>query len=312
MIDDDWPSTLREFLPRLVAAETWDAYRLELVQFIARIHDTHANLWSELDILPPRGSCQWPVALRFVEGQATVTALTDEPGQASGLEVGDVVHAIDGHPVDSLIEAWSPYYAASNQPTRLDRMARFLPRGDCGETTLAIERHGISQTVVVARIAEADRTPRPHDRPGETFQLLSADVAYLKLSSIRVRDVVGYLEQASNTRGLVIDIRNYPSEFVVFELGSRLIQESTPFVRFTKGDLDNPGAFSWTPALWLPLQPPGYAGTVAILVDETSLSQAEYTAMALRAGPRAVASAVRRLGPTAMCHRFRYRAAFAR
>jgi len=288
-IDDDWHSVLRESLLRFVAADTWDAYRLELLALIARIRDTHANLWAELDIRPPRGDCHWPVALRFVEGQATVTAFTDEAqGQVSGLEIGDVIETIDGKPIDSLIESWSPYYAASNQTTRVRDIARFLPRGECGENTLTIDRRGQSRTVRVARIADTNRKPIPHDRPAETFQLLSADVAYLKLSSIRAQDVVRYVEQASGTRGLVIDIRNYPSEFVVFALGSRLVQEPTPFARFTVADLHNPGAFTWTQPLKLQPETPGYRGKVAILVDEVSISQAEYTAMALRAGPQAV------------------------
>lgn len=87
---------------------------------------------------------------------------------------------------------------------------------------------------------------------------------------------------------MVIDIRNYPSEFVVFVLGSRLIEDPTPFARFTVGDLDNPGAFTWTEPITLQPVKPSYPGRVAILVDEVSLSQAEYTAMALSAGPRAV------------------------
>jgi hypothetical protein len=118
--------------------------------------------------------------------------------------------------------------------------------------------------------------------------MLSPQVAYLKLRGIRARDIVDYIERASGTRGLVIDIRNYPSEFVVFDLGSRLVQEPTPFARFTVGDLDNPGAFTWTEPLTLEPAEPAYQGKVAVLVDEMSISQAEYTAMALRAGPRAV------------------------
>ena len=141
---------------------------------------------------------------------------------------------------------------------------------------------------MVARVAASDRKPSPHDRAGDTFQFLSPEIAYLKLSSIRVQDVVNYIEQASVTRGLVIDIRNYPSEFVVFALGSRLVQETTSFARFTVGDLDNPGAFIWTQPLTLQPATLGYRGKVAILVDEVSISQAEYTAMALRAGPQAV------------------------
>ncbi len=86
----------------------------------------------------------------------------------------------------------------------------------------------------------------------------------------------------------MIDIRNYPSEFVVFALGGRLVREKTPFARFTHGDPGNPGAFTWTPPLEIAPIAPAYEGKVVILVDEVSISQAEYTAMALRAGPNAV------------------------
>lgn len=90
------------------------------------------------------------------------------------------------------------------------------------------------------------------------------------------------------TRGLIVDIRNYPSEFVVFALGSLLVTQPTPFAVFTMPDLANPGAFhSIAPLMLTPAQP-HYDGKVVILVDETTQSQAEYTTMALRASPHAV------------------------
>jgi C-terminal processing protease CtpA/Prc len=52
--------------------------------------------------------------------------------------------------------------------------------------------------------------------------------------------------------------------------------------------LDNPGAFTWTDPLKLFPVTPGYKGKIVILVDEVSMSQAEYTAMAFRAAPGAV------------------------
>jgi C-terminal processing protease CtpA/Prc len=73
----------------------------------------------------------------------------------------------------------------------------------------------------------------------------------------------------------------------VFALGSLLVDRPTPFARFTGGDLENPGAFHWSnPPLSLTPQQPHYAGKVVVLVDEVTQSQAEYTTMALRAGPR--------------------------
>ena len=61
-----------------------------------------------------------------------------------------------------------------------------------------------------------------------------------------------------------------------------LVDRPTEFARFTIGDLSNPGAFHWGEVASLQPSEPHYAGKVVILVDEVSLSQAEYTTMALR------------------------------
>jgi C-terminal processing protease CtpA/Prc len=289
LLDDNWDEVLKEYLPRFAEAETWDEYKLELLTFIARIGDTHANLWSGLDVRPPVGNCYWPLEIRFIQGAATITAITDSTlASGSVLEIGDVITAIDGVSIDALVEEWSPFYCASNLPTRLRDIARNLPRGLCEPSNLTVERQGELHTVILERTQLSNPRPITHDRPGETFQLLSPDIAYIKLSSIRIKDVPAYMDQASGTSGLVIDIRNYPSEFVVFALGRRLVEKETPFARFTKGVLDNPGAFTWTNPLKLFPVAPAYGGKIAILVDEVSLSQAEYTAMAFRAGPGAV------------------------
>jgi hypothetical protein len=126
-----------------------------------------------------------------------------------------------------------------------------------------------------------------HDLPGETFRRLSDDVASLKLSSVKIAEAASYVDRAAGTKGLVIDIRNYPSEFVVFALGSLLVEKETPFARFTAAILSSPGAFRFGPPLSLSPARPHYSGKIAILVDEVSLSQAEYTTMAFRAAPNA-------------------------
>jgi hypothetical protein len=110
----------------------------------------------------------------------------------------------------------------------------------------------------------------------------------LKLSSVKARDIPGYIKAAENTKGLIVDVRNYPSEFVVFALGDLLVHTNTLFARLTNADLSNPGAFIWRASATLAPQQPHYAGKVIVLVDELSQSQAEYTAMALRSAPNTV------------------------
>lgn len=282
---DDWDAALRVALPKMVMAPDAATYQRELMALIAQVRDTHANLWSSLAVRPPIGACRLPIDLRFVEGTHLVVAAT----RASvGLAIGDEITAIDDVPIARAIHDRAPSYAASNDAARLRDMASQMTRGPCGPIRLAVTDVEGERTVDAVRVAEADPWVT-HDLPGATFRLLSDEVAYLKLSSIKVADVPGYIEAAAKTKGLVIDLRNDPSAYVVYALGNLLVEQVTPFVRFTYADVANPGAFRWTNAP-LMLQPasPHYCGKVVILVDETSQSLAEYTTMALRAAPDAV------------------------
>src|SRR5262249_36528834 len=232
--------------------------------------------------------CQLPATVRFVENRAVITALS--PGEAakgSGLAIGDVITELDGVPLNKLIERWTPYYAASNEPSRLRDLARSITRGTCGEANVHVQRENQDVLLKPKRVS-GGQSGLTHDLPGEAFRILSKDVAYLKLSSVKAADAAHYVEAASGAKGLIIDIRNYPSEFVVFALGSLLLEKETQFARFTSGDLATPGAFHWTSPLSLKPGKPHFAGRVVILVDEISLSQAEYTTMAFRAAPGAL------------------------
>jgi C-terminal processing protease CtpA/Prc len=293
VIDESWDRVLVEFIPRLALAKDKDSYQLETIALLARVTDTHANLWSAPPQLrPPAGECQLPVTVRLVEDRAVVTGYSNATtGSATGLKIGDVIERLDDVSVAALVERLRPYYPASNEPTRARDMARSLTRGACAVARVDLDRAGRPLQVTAERQPLASLDPLAggtHDRPGETFQLLSEQVAYLKLSAVEAAQAPSYVTRAQGTKGLIVDIRNYPSDFVVFALGSLLVSQPTPFARFTAGDLEHPGAFRWTDSQSLTPQAPRYAGKVVILVDETSQSQAEYTAMALRAAPRAL------------------------
>ena len=288
VLGEDWGKVLTQFIPRVALTKSADAYQREFMALIVKVHDTHANLWSSLQVRPPAGSCQLPVNVRFIENRAVVTGYATAAGQATGLKVGDVITGLDGVPVSKLVESWAPYYAASNESTRMRDVAQFMTRGDCGESSVRVGREKEVFELAAKRLHNPDWKGDTHDLPGETFRLLSDKVAYLKLSSVKSGESAHYIEAAAGTKGLIIDIRNYPSEFVVFALGSLLVEKETEFARFTIGDLSNPGAFHWTKPISLSPQKPHYSGRVVILVDEVSQSQAEFTSMAFRAAPQAM------------------------
>lgn len=287
LISENWNHVLAEFIPRLALAKSLNDYKLQLMQLVAKLHDTHANLWgNSIKDRPPVGKCHLPVRIRYVQGQPVVAAYGDgkQPND-SPLRIGDVLVKLDGRPIPELFKQWAPYYGASNKAALQRQIAAFMTRGACGATTVTIRRDDDDKRI------KARRVPIPNgwwsistrDLAGPTFRLLSPKVAYIKLSSIKSDQVASYIKRAQQTKGLIIDIRNYPSQYVVYSLGSRLVNQKTPFNRFTSGDSRNPGAFYWRAPTKLTPRKPHYAGKVVVLVDETTQSQAEYTTMALRA-----------------------------
>jgi hypothetical protein len=295
LIAADWDDVLIESIPLFLGADEENQYVLELMALTARVQDGHTNLWSALDKRPPAGTLNVPVHIRSIEGRPVVWRESGNEHPVSGadsttdmLAFGDVILAVNDTPVSELIESWSPYIGASNRAALLRQAYKLLLRGSEVDVNVRVERNGQELNLVLQR-APVDRNNRKfHDRDGETLQLLSDEIAYLKLSSVSRKHMSDYLDVIAGCRGLIIDIRNYPSDFVVFALGQHLVEEATPFARFTHGDLESPGTFRWTDPIELRPVDPFFDGRVAILVDESSQSQSEYTAMALRSAPGAV------------------------
>lgn len=300
IIDEDWDEVLLDSIPRFLATKDKADYLLELARLFARINDGHANVRESIYVRPPGGRQSPPFSIRMVEGKPFVWRSYDlvdsgktisAVGMIYQLHFGDVILGVDGRPVDELFRVAAPFIGASNKASKERLIAQFLLNGNTDYVSVRVERDGQILDVSNRRLARESLDIDGqlwHDRDGETFQLLSDEVAYLKLSTIDGSKIAEYINSARGTKGLVIDIRSYPSSFVVFALGQHLIRESTPFARFTRGNLAEPGSFLWTDPIVLEPAAPRYSGKIVILVDEDSQSQSEYTAMAFRAAPGAI------------------------
>lgn len=291
-IGEDWQRVLPEFIPQFAAANTAEQYQLAALRLAARIHDTHASL-SGKALANYWGKYYAPAQVRFVENQAVVTDYYDATlGAASGLQKGDVVVQVDGVKVADLIKARQPLTPASNEPTQLRNIAQGLLRGTTEKVALVVRRDGRELPLTVTRypagqlnLAVNYGTPDPK---APAWHLLPGNIGYLALGTIQQAQLPQIMASAKDTKGLVIDMRNYPSEFVVFALSQYLLSEPKAFVTFSEPVVSYPGMFARTPTLTLPASKgTPYAGKVVLLLNEVSQSQAEYTAMALRTAPRA-------------------------
>lgn len=289
LMDKEWDITLKEYIPLFIEAESKLDYELVTLQLIGDIQDTHANLWGGgVKIEEWKGVNYPPFQLSFLEDKLVVVDyFNPELKEAAGMEIGDVTTHINGENVQDIIKEKSKYYPASNIPTQLRNMAPDLLRSNSKEVEVHyISKNGERQTMILQLYPKEDVNMYNYIKESDqkSFRMLDDNIGYVTLQTIKKEDIKRIKSEFKKTKGIIIDIRNYPSYFVPFTLGSYFVSSSSPFVRFTTGSINNPGEFIMSEALEIPSIGKTYKGKLIVLVNEKSQSQAEYTALAFRAG----------------------------
>lgn len=288
LTDKDWNTTLKEYIPKFINAKNELEYEQAAIRIIGDIQDTHANLWGGNNKIEEwKGNYFAPVHLRFIESKLVVTDYYNpELKNETGLEVGDIITKIEGKSINDIVSDLSKYYPASNEAARLRDISADMLRSQQNELEVEYLQNGTPKTKKIKLYPRNElniyRWYKKNDE--KCYRLFDNNIGYITLMSIKDDDIPKIKEEFKNTRGIIIDIRNYPSTFVPFKLGSFFVSSSTPFVKFTNGNINNPGEFTFTKELEIPKTEESYKGKLIVLVNELSQSQAEYTAMAFRAG----------------------------
>jgi len=283
LMDHNWDSVLYEFIPKIIETNNELSYKLTLLELIGRVQDTHAGIWGgALDEFWGRKVA--PIRTRFIEDQLVVTKLFQGAAK-SGTEIGDVITKIKGEEISSLVEQNLKYAPASNYITQLRILSTQLTKTNGDSLSVEIANKG------KIRLKARDRLPTDFwrvDKP--SHKMLENNIGYIFPGSLTQGkgEIDTIMNSFINTKGLIIDFRARPRDFLVFSLGKYLMPQPTEFVKFSLTSLQNPGQFNLTESIKTGEQNNNYyQGQVVILVNESTQSSAEYQTMALKVAPRA-------------------------
>ena len=292
LIDEDWKNVLEEFIPKIINVNNETDYTLAVLELIGRVHDTHANIWGGNQILNNYlGNNYASIELTFIESKPVVTDYYDEKlGKETGLEIGDIISVINNRPVEEIIKEKLKYTPASNYSTQLRNIASNLLRTNDSTINITFIRNDKTENKTIKTFSSKEINILNKYQVTDTcFNQINKDIAYINNGSLKRRYLPEIWKNIEKTKGLIIDIRNYPSDFPIYDLSSYLMPDGIPFVKFTNGSIENPGLFTFTESLNAGRKNNDYyKGKVVILINEISQSSAEFHAMAYRLNPNAI------------------------
>jgi C-terminal processing protease CtpA/Prc len=291
LIQENWNDVLTEFLPKFLNITGELDYKLTVLALIARIHDTHANIWgNDVTLQSYKGANYAPVYAKFIENQAVVTDfINTKSGNMTGLQKGDIIVSVNNKSLDKIIEEKLPITPASNYPTQLRDIARDLLRTNDTVLDITFKRNSsISPLKLKCYSPKNINVYENYYKKDTCFKLITPEIAYIYPGTIKNDYLPKIMAEVQRTRGLIIDLRCYPSQFIVFSLSEYLMPDTISFVKFTKTTINNPGLFTYYTTLKVGKRNKEYyKGKVVIIVNEITQSNAEYTTMAFRVAPKA-------------------------
>lgn len=288
-LEASWHAHLPAYIEKVAQANTHADFHFVMQSLLAQLNDGHAQFHPNVFTA---GSCQLPVTVRHLDSQLVITQLHGDMLVADKLKLGDRLLAIDGVNLQEKLQKLLPAYPASNAMAGHYYLSNELLSRKCESlpSRLLISRDGAEFEVEVGSYVEARQVKGNHGLPGNSVQLINDDITYVKLAGLNWDGVDEAFEQLSNTGKMIIDARGYPHDFVLYDVGGRLTQQLLEFAQLAQVVASAPGQvqlIDYVPTLE-PADENYLAEVEAIimLVDEATMSQAEFSVMAWRELPR--------------------------
>jgi C-terminal processing protease CtpA/Prc len=276
VVQTDWNAALRDALTRAATDRDERAFLDTLRRLVAELHDGHGNVFHSSD----NAVGSLPLVWDWIEERLVVTAVGPDAAPsgdgADELKVGDIVLTINDRPAAEALAEVEQYVSGATPQWRRHLGLRHLAMGVPGESaTLRIERAGGNMCILKRSylgLVEAAIEPRP-----EKISEVRPGITYVDIDRIDDQDFKAALPQLEKARGIVFDLRGYPSKLSTLVI-THLIDTPVTCARWNVPIVRRPdrdGMEFWF-SNW-PVGPnkPKLRAKVAFITDGRAISYAE-------------------------------------
>ncbi len=269
----DWDAELRA---ALVAAAEWPSLQPVLERLVAAIEDGHGHVSG-----PDRTGYTLPVELAWLDEGAVVARVWGAPdtSSASGLRPGDVLVALDGVPVPTIVaDLRARTSSATEGWTRYVTMGALAARATAVPVVVTVQRmDGTTEDVSVVPRTAWDARKHPAPRPAHGAEL-APGLRYLDLTTVTEEELAAALPTLVAAEGVVVDMRGYPgtaARSLLRHLAIRPFESARWMVPDGVRPFAEPAAWDSRGRWRMTPRRPRIAGRVVFLVDGGVISYAE-------------------------------------
>ena len=281
ILDENWQELLPGFISRMLSGTDKHSYQLTLAALGAKLQDAHIFFSDAYFLMDEFGEYGASVELNRAEGKWVVWKVHNPD---CGLEMGDVICKLEGKTIEEVTEQRRQYIATTTKDKLVNSLAPWILRSPNQEFEVTVLRDGVEQSLNVKGDKTFIQTKATADEP---YKIIEGNIGVINPAALPRNEFVSIMEKLLSTDGLIIDFRQYPSDFILSALATYLVDEYATFATYCTPSQTIPGVFLKNDQAAGYVESLGnqhYEKKVVLLIDEKTQSQAEYIVMAARNG----------------------------
>lgn len=304
LTDTPWSKVLSEMIPDFLES---DAVQFEYAKekLFSKLNDSHGDYTFSYS-LQKKLTYFAPVGGRIVNDSMVITRLFNkELAKKSTLGLGDVIVSIEGKNVkDYYTDKFFNTISVSNKNYLKSAIQNtFLLAGSESDSIPIgiIRKDGSTATVFLKRypltefknngLYESMEKPRSGN-----WSKLNNDIGYINLLTVNKSELKQAFDEFKNTKGIIIDLRNYPRNISEDDIANFLYPEKKVFIKilgaafpaYGKYDIDAPLKLIKNPFAAGGNNKNYYKGKIVLLVNGFTGSKAEFIGMAIQQAPNCI------------------------
>jgi C-terminal processing protease CtpA/Prc len=204
VVQANWPDELRRALDKAALDVDERNFLDTLAQLTVPLRDGHIVVQHPID----SGTFRPPLTCAWIEGDLVVTHVDDS---SLTLKSGDIITKINGRVTAAAVaEAERLISGASVDSIRLRAIYRLLRGEENTEIALQLKSStGVLSSVVLRRVLDVAQYPLEH-RPAQLKEL-APNIFYVDVDQFSQPDFESTLHKLARSKGIVFDMRGYPS-----------------------------------------------------------------------------------------------------
>ncbi len=281
-----WDSVLKINIPIFYSIYDLKKYNYALMEMLGCLQDGHA-----IPFCKERNDFfgnVFPFIIKYIEGKAIVAEIYDKKlCKRAGIKIGDEVISVNNENQITKMQNNLKYISFTNTVSKHNIA---LNNVAYSEKKVALKYYSNSnkdtvntQLKLIGLLKNEFTTLRKYLKNKIGLSTYN-DVLYFDLIHCNKKEINYFVLNAKRYDKLILDLRGYPNTFVIDKIVNTLFTEPAVVAQFKKPSTATVGCFESFYDTITPINKTNsFNGKIVLLVDETTLSEGEYTTMMFQA-----------------------------